>query len=281
VYVDDLTLSGPRSLREQFWSSLRETVKLDPEVFIGEEGVRVLDRQHIIRQEGHRTVLTLDMKSYAEQVVDAYCEAAGVDKKTFKKVQTPSLAESAMTDEDLQTVGTLDHCAASILMQGLWLSRLARPDLSFIICRMASRVSKWSRWEDKQLLRTISYLHHTSGLCMSAAVEHNADTALKVYTDADFASCPFTSKSTSGILIAIQTGEQRFPIIWSSKKQTSVARSTPEAEAIAMASAMFTEALNVQTFLQYLLEVSVPTVFEQDNETLLKVLENGGYSAKL
>ena len=28
-------------------------------------------------------------------------------------------------------------------------------------------------------------------------------------------------------------------------------------------------------------QFNVPTVFEQDNETLLKVLENGGYSAKL
>ena len=34
---------------------------------------------------------------------------------------------------------------------------------------------------------------------------------------------------------------------WNSRKQQSVARSTPEAEAIAMSSAMFSESSNVQS----------------------------------
>ena len=65
-----------------------------------------------------------------------------------------------------------------------------------------------------------------------------------------------------------------------SKRQYSEARSTPEAEAIAMASAMFGEALNIQVLLKHLLGHAVDVVFHQDDETLLEVLVSA-YSAKL
>ena len=54
-------------------------------------------------------------------------------------------------------------------------------------------------------------------------------------------------------MIVIGTGTF-FPIYWSSKKQISIARSTPEADLIAMSSAMFTEVFNAQTMLELLLE---------------------------
>ena len=88
---------------------------------------------------------------------------------------------------------------------------------------------------------------------MTASVAYNPQPSLHVYTDAHFGSCPFTAKSTSGILIAIETGDMRFPVYWSSCKQQSVAHGTAEAQAIAMSSAMFSETINVQTFLQHLL----------------------------
>ena len=81
-------------------------------------------------------------------------------------------------------------------------------------------------------------------------------------------------------MIAIETGTARFPVYWSSRKQQSVARSTPEAEAIAMSGAMFSEAINTQTLLQHLLGFNVATTYHQDNEAVLRILASG-YSAKL
>ena len=65
-----------------------------------------------------------------------------------------------------------------------------------------------------------------------------------------------------------------------SKRQSNEARSTPEAEAIAMASAMFGEALNIQVLLKHLLGHAVDVVFHQDDEAQLDVLLSG-YSAKV
>ena len=78
----------------------------------------------------------------------------------------------------------------------------------------------------------------------------------------------------------IGTGSCAFPVMWQSRKQTSTARSTPEAEMIAMASAMFSEVINLQTFLETVCKDPVPMIFHQDNETVLTILKSG-YNPKL
>ena len=282
IYVDDLSLCGHKSLHARFWQELRKRVKLDPEVFVGPEGVRILGRLHCMSRGPTSTVTTFSMGEYVSQVIDAYCELTGLSPDALKKVPTPCLPESAMTDEEAEAQGQLHDSAAKVLMRALWLARLCRADVSFAVARLAARVPQWSRWEDRQLHRLVAYLYHSADLCLHASSSRERPLQLQVFTDADFAACPFTSKSTSGILIRISTGSHTFPILWQSKKQSSVARSTPEAECISMAAAMFGEVFNSQTLLQDILQDSVPVVLLQDNETVLKVLSNGySYSSKL
>ena len=69
-----------------------------------------------------------------------------------------------------------------------------------------------------------------------------------------------------------------FPIFWQAKG--SVARSTTESEIISMATGMFGEVLNLQTFLEYLMQKPIELLFHQDNDAALKILKNK-YSAKL
>ena len=148
-------------------------------------------------------------------------------------------------------------------MKASWLGCLARPDLCFIIGRLACRVASWTHWGDKQLLRMISYPHGSSETCLAASVCHHETLQLHIYTDSDFASCPHSAKSTSGIVFTVEA--QHSLAVHSWKEQTSVARSTPEAESIAMASAVFGEALNAQTMLQHLVGQTVHVVFHQNN----------------
>ena len=103
---------------------------------------------------------------------------------------------------------------------------------------------------------------------------------MEVYTDADFASCPLSSKSTTGILVAARTGDCVYPLHWVSRKQSSTARSTTEAETIALATAMFTEVENLQEYLGDILGFEIPVQYMQDNNTVITILRTG-YSAKL
>ena len=154
-----------------------------------------------------------------------------------------------MTDEEIVTPGELHDSASRILIRCLWLARLCRADILSAIIRLSSRVTRWITWEDRQTLRLVSFIHHTRDICMNTSYSWDAPPELGVYTDSDFAACPYTSRSSSGIVAHIGIGQSAFPVIWKSRKQTSVARSIPEAEMISMASALFSEVINLQTFL--------------------------------
>ena len=67
---------------------------------------------------------------------------------------------------------------------------------------------------------------------------------------------------------------------WQSKRQSSVARSTTEAELIAMANGLYGEVYNLQSFVQQLVGSQIEVKFFQDNSAVLQVLE-AGYSARL
>ena len=283
VYVDDLTLSGPTELHQQFWHALRTRVKLDPEVYVGpgEEGCRILGRHHSFTKDDFSATCEFDMRSYAAQLIEFYCEIAGISPDKLRRVPSPAIPENQATDSELESEGELHSAASRVLMRALWLSRLARPDIYFIVTRLASRVSKWTKFEDRQLLRLMSYLHHSNHLTPQGSVSQTeTEWTLEVYTDADFAACPHTAKSTSGIIVMIRTGACMYPVHWMSKKQTSTARSTTEAELIALATAMFAEIECLQAILEDILGVEVPVLYQQDNSTLLAVLKTG-YTAKL
>ena len=219
IYVDDLSLAGKVELHQEFWELLRKHIKIEPETKI-EDGARILGRNHTIHRSPSETTVTLDMRAYAEQVVELYLELSGLERKKLRKVPMPCLLEASIADDDLAEEGELGSVAARILMKMLWLARLSRPDLYFITGRLATKVTRWTRWED--LFRAIGYLNGTVDLCLTASVSHDEEPSFHVYTDAGFGSCPFTSKSTSGILTCVETGSSRFPVFWSSRKQSSI-----------------------------------------------------------
>lgn len=187
-----------------------------------------------------------------------------------------------MTDQDLETTGFLKASATRVLMKALWLSRLCRPDLAYAIQRLASRVSQWSRWEDKLLLRMIGYLKGTTDLALRCDIANQVTfVQLHVYTDADLAACPFTAKSTSGIFFEIRTDHGCvFPVFWQSKKQSSVARSTTESEVIALATAIFAEGSPIADLLGTLTDQDSVVHIHEDNSSTIQIV-HAGYSVKL
>ncbi|KAJ0542483.1 putative RNA-directed DNA polymerase [Helianthus annuus] len=83
----------------------------------------------------------------------------------------------------------------------------------------APKVDHWNAL--KQIIR---YLQGTSshGLTISAST----DFSLRAYTDADWARCPDTWRSTSGYCVYLGPNI----ISWSSKRQSVISRSSAEAE---------------------------------------------------
>lgn len=76
---------------------------------------------------------------------------------------------------------------------------------------------------------------------MTSSVAHHDESRLDVYKDDDFAGCVCTIKRMSGLWIEVTSGERSFPIDWQSKRQSSVARSTTEADMVTLANSLFGE----------------------------------------
>ena len=131
-------------------------IKLEPDAEISSAGIHVLGRLRRIHRTDDHAVLTLDKVICAQQVVDLCAELAGIDKGNLKVVPKPCLADWAMTEDDLRP-GVMQSCAARVLTKAPWLARLSKPDIYFVVARLASFVTRWTVWRDKVLHRLISY----------------------------------------------------------------------------------------------------------------------------
>src|SRR3954468_14343177 len=80
--------------------------------------------------------------------------------------------------------------------------------------------------------RILRYIHGTTA--MGLTLKASPDTSLTVYSDADWAGCPDTRRSTYGYCVYL--GDNL--ISWSSKRQVTVSRSFAEAEYRAVAHAV-------------------------------------------
>lgn len=99
-----------------------------------------------------------------------------------------------------------------------------RLDISYAVQQvcMYMHSPRLSHWDS--LKRIIRYLHGTSDIGLTLGPV--ASPTLRAYTDADWVGCPDTRRSTSGYCVYL--GDNL--ISWSSKRQTTISRSSAEAE---------------------------------------------------
>ena len=99
-----------------------------------------------------------------------------------------------------------------------------RPDIAYAVQQVCLYMHDPREPHLSALKRILRYLQGTLDLGLHLHRTSPAD--LTVYTDADWAGCPDTRKSTSGY--AVFLGDNL--ISWSSKRQSTVSRSSVEAE---------------------------------------------------
>ena len=235
------------------WTVGNPPDKEQPDLRFGPEGLLSKD---IPKPETTIRFIKYSESSFMQACVDRYIELCqGKYPKKLQKVETPFLDESKPEfDEnsvnpefdklfnqamDMEIVnaqpGCLGNDAAAVLMKVLYGARMGRYDLIRPVQALASRVTKWNHLCDRKLHRLISYVNSTLDLHLYGWVGDSPEfIELVAYCDADLAGDCTDSKSTSGVLICLVGPRTYMPITGVSKKQTSVSKSTPEAEIVAL-----------------------------------------------
>lgn len=213
--------------------------------------------------------------------------ASAADKGSYgKKAKVSSVSatdkgSAEVTDEDqraLEDKGMLHEAACSVLMKILYAARMARPDLQRPTVRLTSYVTKWNSFRDKQLHRLICYIWSTLDYMQEGYIAGRDANTLKctAYTDADFAGCVETQRSTTGGHLCLEGPMSHYMIHAVSKRQDSTSSSTPEADTVSADTVLRTiliPALDIWAILRG--ETCINGILKEDNEEAIRVMGTG------
>nr|XP_020172578.1 uncharacterized mitochondrial protein AtMg00810-like [Aegilops tauschii subsp. strangulata] len=163
-----------------------------------------------------------------QQYADDILERAGMD--SCKTVATPVNTKAKLPSADGPPVD--DPTAYRSLASALQYLMITRPELAYAVQQVCLHMHDPRAGHLALLKRVLRYVRGSTDLGLHLHASANLE--LRAYTDADWAGCPDTRRSTSGYCIYL--GDAL--VSWSSKRQATVSRSSAEAEYRAVANAV-------------------------------------------
>jgi hypothetical protein len=205
-------------------------------------------------------VIQLSQEAYARRVVERF------SMTDANPMTSPYSNEERDDDSPTLTADTPYREAIGSL---LYLAGCTRPDIAFAVSRASQHLATPTEQDWTAAKRILKYVLATYRYGPVYCKDSNTAAKLSVYSDADFSGCTNSRRSTSGVLVTLANA----PIIWSSKRQLSVALSTTEAEFIA-ASEASKEAVWVNGLLNELGIPTEPPALCIDNKSTLSLISN-------
>ena len=155
----------------------------------------------------------------------------------------------------------------------LYLTRCTRPDITTAVGILSQFVKAPLEVHWNAVKRVLRYLKGT----MEFQLELGGHLKIAGWSDADWAGDLYDRRSRSGILVYVGVG----PIIWNSVKQQTVARSTSEAEYVALASTA-SEILWIISMLKELnAKITCPVTIFEDNRGCKLIAENASMPPRI
>ena len=252
VWVDDLLLFASseqlmKRMKEDIGSQWEATDMGDPTKIVGIEITQTCDSIMITQQKYIEAILK---REHME-------EANPVSTPLDKSIKIGPNPEGNKGDRS--------NCFAKLLGELQFLANATRPDMAHTINRLAAYTANPSLQHIGALKCVLRYLAGTKGygiIYKNSSESANNLNIFHGYADAAFANQD-DCKSTSGYVFIASGGA----ITWRSKKQTTVAQSSTEAEYIALA-----EAAREACWLRNLYD---ELGYSQSNPTLIRGDNNG------
>ena len=170
----------------------------------------------------HRDTLILSQRQYTLDILERHgmsgCNPCSTPVDTCAKVS----ADAGPPVDD--------PTAYRSLTGALQYLTFTRPDIAYAVQQICLHMHDPRETHLTAAKRILRYLQGT--ISYGLIIPRSAPTQLVVYTDADWAGCPDTRRSTSGYAVFLGGSL----ISWSSKRQPTVSRSSAEAEYRAVAN---------------------------------------------
>jgi hypothetical protein len=252
LYVDDLFLTGEEKLIAECKKRLAAEFEMKDlglmHYFLGLE----------VWQSPER--IFLNQGKYTVEILKRF------DMLECKSMNTPMEAKLKLlvdTSSDL-----IDATLYRQIIGSLMYLTNTRPDICFAVNTLSQFLVEPRRVHLVAAKHVMRYLKGTMDYGLSYDGDH--DFTLSGYTDADWAGSVADRKSTSGCCFSLGSAM----ISWQSRKQSSIALSTAEAEYIAACSASC-EAIWLRKLLTGLFDLEMrATVILCDNQSCIKMTEN-------
>jgi hypothetical protein len=210
LYVDDIVLvTSSHQLRQRFMDLLAAEFAmkdLGPLSFF--LGVAVTKQSN--------GSLFLSQSKYAHEIL----VRAGLE--TSKPIATPVDTSQKLSSKDGDPLEKSTEFRQ--LAGALQYLTFTRPDISYAVQQVCMHMHAPTTSHFSALKRILRYVRGT--LHYGLTISRSPMSSLLSYTDADWAGCPDTRRSTSGYCVFM--GDNL--ISWSSKRQTTISRSSAEAE---------------------------------------------------
>ncbi|KAJ1692656.1 hypothetical protein LUZ63_009354 [Rhynchospora breviuscula] len=249
IYVDDIIFGSTNATIAQEFSSLMSS---EFEMSMMGELNFFLGLQIKQLQDG----IFISQTKYGKELIKKF----GVEDS--KSLDTP-MGKSANIDAD-EKGKPMDITLYRGIIGSLLYLTASRPDIMYAVCLCARYQANPKESHHKAVKRILRYVKGTQNLGLWYGKQTQLD--LVGYTDADFAGDRMDRKSTSGTCQFLGGSL----VSWSSRKQTSVALSTAEAEYVAAGSCCTQLLWMMQTLRDYELEFQkVPILCDNTSAILI------------
>ncbi|PKU75288.1 Retrovirus-related Pol polyprotein from transposon TNT 1-94 [Dendrobium catenatum] len=252
IYVDDILLTGnsPPEI-SRLLTNLQSTFQMrllgSLSQFLGIQTVKT------------KTGLLLHQQPYARKII----ERAGMSSS--KPVSTP-LACKYTIRENSNAVFINPNLYRQLIGSLQYLT-LTRPDIQFAVHQLSQHMQQPLNIHNESLKRLLRYIQGTTNIGIKL---NQTNLTLRGYVDADWASDTQDRKSISGYCNLL--GDSL--ISWQVKKQTTIARSSTEAEYCALASEA-SEILWLRRLLEdFNIPQQSPTLIYCDNTSAIALANN-------
>ncbi|KAH1134015.1 hypothetical protein GYH30_012429 [Glycine max] len=255
VYVDDIILTGNSDSEIQdVIMLLDQTFKIKDlgnlKYFLGLEIARSSSGIHLCQRK-----YALDILSDSG-MLGCRPNATPMDYSTKLQAATGTPLSAEASSSYRRLVGRLIYLTNT------------RPDITYAVQQLSQYMSSPTSAHLQAAYRVLWYLKGTpgSGIFLSAT----GTPQLRAFSDSDWAGCQDSRKSTTGFMVYLGSSL----ISWQSKKQSTVSRSSSEAEYRALAST--TCELQWLTYLlqDFRLKFTKPATIYCDNQSAIQISIN-------